>query len=843
MQPEQAERLAELVEHAFELEVAERAAFLAQACGDNAELRAEVEALLGEHERAAKLMNAPAAEFGAKLLQQDDDAGELRPGEMLGDYRIVSLLGEGGMGEVYLADDTHFGRQVAIKLIKQGFGTKEFVRHFRQEERILAALNHPNIARLYGGAVTKNGLPYFVMEYVEGDRLDLYCDKNELSINERIALFRKVCAAVTYAHQRLVIHRDLKPANIRVTAEGEPKLLDFGIAKLLDPARSPSSEVTMTFANAMTPEYASPEQVRGETMTTSSDIYSLGVVLYKLLTGQSPYRTKTNRPDEITRAITDQAPERPSTALAKSGAEDSKTKIQNPKSLRGDLDNIILMAMRKEPSRRYESAAQFSADIQRHLERRPVVARKDTFAYRTSKFIKRHPFRVATAALILLSLVGGMMTTAWQAQAARHEKVKAEEVKNALVRMLNYSTPIANSPQSTGQKTVKEILDEAANRLENGEFADQPEIKVELEQIIASCYDGEGNSALARKWTQEYLDLHRKLYGENDVKTLLASETRAYWLFDHGNLTESEKNYRQILPLMRSEKRKGNIKAEVLVGALNAFGYLRRTQGDSKEAELSFRESLALRSELSKESLYVIGPTRSTLASTLADQGKFEEALQTARDAVTEYRQRGETDSVNFGFALTILEGFLTEKGEYAEADANLRDAEAILRKLLSPSNLWLGDNLRNQAISLYQQARYAESLSKVTETLKIYLETFGPHYDNYPTALITKGLILAKTGQLNEGENILREAVKIRTESLPKEHYWVALANSALGECLTIQQRYNEAEPLLVGSYESLKTSQGANNPRTRLALQRLVELYGKWQKPDLAAKYRAMP
>ena len=843
MQPEQAERLAELVEHAFELEVAERAAFLAQACGDNAELRAEVEALLGEHERAAKLMNAPAAEFGAKLLQQDDDAGELRPGEMLGDYRIVSLLGEGGMGEVYLADDTHFGRQVAIKLIKQGFGTKEFVRHFRQEERILAALNHPNIARLYGGAVTKNGLPYFVMEYVEGDRLDLYCDKNELSINERIALFRKVCAAVTYAHQRLVIHRDLKPANIRVTAEGEPKLLDFGIAKLLDPARSPSSEVTMTFANAMTPEYASPEQVRGETMTTSSDIYSLGVVLYKLLTGQSPYRTKTNRPDEITRAITDQAPERPSTALAKSGAEDSKTKIQNPKSLRGDLDNIILMAMRKEPSRRYESAAQFSADIQRHLERRPVVARKDTFAYRTSKFIKRHPFRVATAALILLSLVGGMMTTAWQAQAARHEKVKAEEVKNALVRMLNYSTPIANSPQSTGQKTVKEILDEAANRLENGEFADQPEIKVELEQIIASCYDGEGNSALARKWTQEYLDLHRKLYGENDVKTLLASETRAYWLFDHGNLTESEKNYRQILPLMRSEKRKGNIKAEVLVGALNAFGYLRRTQGDSKEAELSFRESLALRSELSKESLYVIGPTRSTLASTLADQGKFEEALQTARDAVTEYRQRGETDSVNFGFALTILEGFLTEKGEYAEADANLRDAEAILRKLLSPSNLWLGDNLRNQAISLYQQARYAESLSKVTETLKIYLETFGPHYDNYPTALITKGLILAKTGQLNEGENILREAVKIRTESLPKEHYWVALANSALGECLTIQQRYNEAEPLLVGSYESLKTSQGTNNPRTRLALQRLVELYEKWQKPDLAARYRAMP
>jgi tetratricopeptide (TPR) repeat protein len=295
--------------------------------------------------------------------------------------------------------------------------------------------------------------------------------------------------------------------------------------------------------------------------------------------------------------------------------------------------------------------------------------------------------------------------------------------------------------------------------------------------------------------------------------------------------------------LLRNEKRKGNIKAEILVNALNMFGYVRRTQGDSKEAELAFRESLALRSELSKDPRYIIEPTRSTLASTLADQGKFEEALQTARDAVTEYRQREEIDSANFGFALTVLGGFLVEKGEYAEADANLDRAEVINRKLLAPSSLWLGDNLRNQAISLYQQARYAESLSKLTETLKIYLESFGTQYDNYPTALIVQGLSQAKMGQVKEGEKTLREAAKIRTESLPKEHYWVALANSALGECLTIQQSYSEAEPLLVGSYESLKKSQGVNNPRTRLALHRLVELYDKWPKPDLAAKYRAMP
>ena len=288
MQPEQAEQLAELVEHAFELEGAERATFLAQGCGNDLELRAEAEALLGEQERAAKLMNAPAAEFGAKLLQQDADAGELHPGDILGDYRIVSLLGEGGMGEVYLADDTHFGRQVAIKLIKQGFGTKEFVRHFQQEERILAALNHPNIARLYGGAVTPKGLPYFVMEYVEGIPLETYAAQHSLSIRERLALFRKVCAAVSYAHQNLVIHRDLKPPNIRVTAEGEPKLLDFGIARLLDPETSQTENQTVLAVRAMTPNYASPEQLRGERMTTASDVYSLGVVLYELLAGQKP---------------------------------------------------------------------------------------------------------------------------------------------------------------------------------------------------------------------------------------------------------------------------------------------------------------------------------------------------------------------------------------------------------------------------------------------------------------------------------------------------------------------------------------------------------------------------
>ena len=849
MPNERAAKLAELVKSAVEYGPEHWPAFLDEECRFDPALRAEVESLLSHQKHANRFIETPAVHLAAKILIPDR---ELEPEETVGDYKILSLIGSGGMGDVYLAEDRQLHREVALKIVRRGMDTDALIRRFQREEQILASLNHPNIARLYGGAFTTEGLPYFVMEYVDGPPFDQYCRDKQLSINECLVLFQKVCAAVTYAHQRLVIHRDIKPSNIRVTAEGEPKLLDFGIAKLLDSAISPTGEqVVVTLLTAMTPEYASPEQVRGETMTTSSDVYSLGVVLYKLLTGLSPYRTKTNRPDEIARAITDQNPERPSTTIAKSKSDSPDHPqsgprrtgdLRNSKWLRGDLDNIILMAIRKEPSRRYESAAQFSADIQRHLDGLPVVARKDTFTYRASKFIRRHRVAVAAAFLILLSLVGGIIATIWQAQAARHEKAKAEDVKNALVRMLNHSNPIAFSPQNNGQKTVKEILDESAKQLENGEFSNQPEIKVELEQIIAECYFGEGDYALGSKYTEEYLDLHRKLYGKNDIKTLAASEWRAFMLFDEGKLTESETDYRKILPLLRNEKRKGNIKAENLADVLNIFGALRRTQGDSKEAELSFRESLALSSQIPKESLYVIGPTRSTLASTLADQGRFEEALQTAREAVAEYRQREETGTPNFSFTLTVLGGFLTEKGDYAEADTTLHEAEAIQRKSLNPSSLWLGDNLRNQAISYYQQGRFAESLSKVTEALKIYRESFGPYYDNYPTAMIINGLILAKTGSPREGEKILREAVKIRTESLPKEHYWVALANSALGECLTIQKRYHEAEPLLLNSYEALKISQGADNPRTTIALQRLFNLYKAWNKPDQAAPYRAL-
>ena len=334
---------AELFKRTLDCPGEQRSAFLKEACGEDLELRCEVEALLKFNEDGDQFLEEPVLEIALESFLQTS----LRPDQRIGDYKVVSHIGSGGMGEVYLAHDGKLNRQVALKLVRFGTGGEETARHFQREAQILASLNHLNIAQLYGAEIIPDGFSFLIMEYVEGVRIDKYCDNNHLSVRDRLEMFRRVCGAVHYAHQRLIIHRDIKPANILITKEGEPKLLDFGIAKLLDPEASMAGEQTVTFAAAMTPEYASPEQVRGETMTTASDVYSLGVILYELLTGQRPYRIKGRNPAEIARAITEQEPARPSTAIARSSGS-SKSQGPNPKILRGDLDNIVLNAMRKE---------------------------------------------------------------------------------------------------------------------------------------------------------------------------------------------------------------------------------------------------------------------------------------------------------------------------------------------------------------------------------------------------------------------------------------------------------------------------------------------------------------
>jgi serine/threonine protein kinase len=850
-------RIEDLFGRALELPPGERAAFLDGACEGDVSLRREVEALLASHQRAGDFIQSPAFEDGLKVITQPESP--LAEGHRIGPYQVIRELGRGGMGAVYLAAraDDEYKKQVAIKIVKRGMDSEEVLDRFRNERQILASLDHPNIARLFDGGATKDGLPFFVMEYVEGLPVDEYCDGQKLSTVERLKLYRKVCAAVHHAHGNLVVHRDIKPSNILVMTDGTPKLLDFGIAKLLDQDAAVSGQRTATVARIMTPQYASPEQVRGGAITTASDIYSLGVLLYKLLTGRLPYQFKTLLPAEIEKVICERETERPSTAITRTGgaadgAEErvapatpeslAEARREKPEGLRrklkGDLDNIVLMAMRKEPQRRYSSVEQLSGDIRRHLEGLPVIAANDTFRYRTSKFVRRHRIGMAAAALVLLSLLAGIAATTWQARLARREKANAERINAFLEQIINYSNPVMESSRSNGHATtIEDALDLAAQRVESGEFADQPEVEVELLRMIAHSYLFQGRYDLAIKYGGEYLATQDGRDGQDAPRAVEASAMRAVLAFIKGDITEAETLYRRLLPVMRNQYQKGSLKPEALAEAVNNFAYLRRTQGDSKEAESLFRETLALTPQIQAESQYIVRLTRTTLASTIADQGRFEDALEVSRQAVDEFRQTGQADTPDFGFSLTVMGGFLTDKADFAGADRALREAEAILRQRLKPGHLWLGDNLRNQAISLYRQDRFQEAQDRVAEALKIY-QGFGPHYDQYPTLLIVQGLILDKTGRSREGEAILREALRLRTQTLPKGHYWIAVAQGALGECLARQKRFDEAEPLLVESYAVLDSSLGQRDPRTNEAKQRLRGLYQVWGKPEQAAQ-----
>jgi Tol biopolymer transport system component/serine/threonine protein kinase len=421
LSPERWQRVKDVLGTCLGLAASERAAYLDSACGDDAEVRAEVESLMASYDEADDVLERP--------LHPADDR-DLLAGRTAGEYRLVREIGEGGMSRVYLAERTGPGepRQAAIKVIKRGMDYEFVLRRFRHERRIMGALDHPNIAKLIGGGSTEEGIPYFVIEHIPGLAIDRYCDEKRLTVRARLELFLTVCAAVSYAHERGVVHRDIKPGNILITPEGVPKLLDFGIAKVVDPSHwTLSFDMTASVLRLMTPEYASPEQVKGEYIFEPTDIYSLGVLLYEMLTGHHPYQKRSGAAHELARAICEEEPARPSSmamhreevSRLASGApvlvtpeEVSEFRHTQPgelrKSLAGDLDNIVLMALRKEPRRRYASVREMAEDIRRHLDGRPTTARKDGVPYRTGKMIGRHRkgmmAAVAIPALVLLGI-------------------------------------------------------------------------------------------------------------------------------------------------------------------------------------------------------------------------------------------------------------------------------------------------------------------------------------------------------------------------------------------------------------------------------------------------------
>jgi serine/threonine protein kinase len=509
MNPERWRRIDELFRTVADRPPAEREAYLTRACGDDVELRREVLDLL-DNEPPDTFIHDPIRQ--AALAVTSEPADELL-GRRIGPYRLTRLIGRGGMGAVYEAvrDDDQFRQRVALKLIRRGMDS-DFVRErFLRERQILASLEHPHIARLFDGGATADGAPYFVMEFVVGEPITEYCSRRDLSVDQKLKLFRDVCSAVQHAHQKLVVHRDLKPSNILVTSsaggeaggrttgtaerkDGAPKLLDFGIAKLLRPDSGGAQTRTETAVRLLTPDYASPEQVRGGLITTATDVYALGVVLYELLTGRRPYQFETYAPLEIERVICDTEAARPSEAVSSS--------VKLARRLSGDLDNIVLMALRKDPARRYPTVEQFSDDLRRYLAGLPVTARPDTFFYRATKFARRHRVAVTAAALLLLSLVGGILATTLAARQARAERTRAER-RLAQVRTLANTflfdvhdklqgVPGATEARGLVARTALEYLDNLSQ-----EAAGDPELVWELAVAYQKVGDTQGHPWLA----------------------------------------------------------------------------------------------------------------------------------------------------------------------------------------------------------------------------------------------------------------------------------------------------------------------------------------------------------
>ena len=732
------QRTKELFQAALGVASERREEFLARACGEDVALRTEVEALLAS-DSAAEGFLEPPARAGNLGAGDDVEVPALPEGTCIGSYVIVSRIGHGGMGAVYLARraDPELPGLVALKVVRRGMDSGFILRRFRAERRILAGLEHPNIARFLDGGAAADGLPFFVMEYVQGEHILDYCDRRRLATRARLELFRTVCAAVQYAHTHLVVHRDIKPSNILVTPAGVPYLLDFGIAKLLHAESSDevSQPGTASALGILTPEYASPEQVRGERITTASDVYSLGVLLYELLTGRRPYGPISHAPHEIARAVCEVEPERPSVAVGRidetpppggmrtahspdavSEARDGSLRRLR-RALAGDLDTITLVALRKEPGRRYASVEQLAEDIKRHLTGLPLLAQRDAISYRAGKFFRRHKVGVGAVTVIAASLVTGVIATVWEARIARAERARAER-RFAEVRALAHSFlfEFYDAIQSLGGSTpARELLVKRGLQYLDG-LASEAGNDLALKRELADAYErvgdvqgrvGQpnlGNTAGALASYRKALAIRRTIFATNPAgiaerDALARGLLRMAEAYEQvGDVASSLTHAREGTAIRESlaAAAPADVEAaESLAEALHTQGNVLENSGDRAGGLAVFRRECELFQALSAQNPGSVALRRGVViglfkvAQTLADLGDRRAAIDSYLKALVINEQLIAADPANATFLRdrTFLYGNIgynqSVLGDFTRAIANLRRSLVIREDLV----------------------------------------------------------------------------------------------------------------------------------------------------------------
>ena len=780
-------------------------------CGGDPALAAEVTSLLEHESRIGGFLEESALGSDFSLLPATARAPSLEEagrdemiGRTIGRYRIERRLASGGMGTVYLAAraDDQFTQRVAVKIVKRGLDTEEILGRFRRERQTLAQLAHPNIARLFDGGATGDGQPYLVMEYVEGEPIDEYCDRRRLDVNGRLRLFLTVCDAVRHAHQHLVVHRDLKPDNILVTEDGAPKLLDFGISTVLE-SRS-ASRVTVSRDRRLTPEYASPEHIAGAPETTASDVYSLGAILYELLCGRLPHRFATRTPEEIQRVVAAGDPRLPSEACRRSEPPSDASEIARARRtipellarrLRGDLDTIVMAALRKDPARRYPSVEALALDLRRFLDRLPVSARRDTFAYRASRFVRRHAVGTSLASLSLILLVAGGAGFAWQARVAKKERDQAltaraqsDAITGFLTRMLEAADPARSGPGMT----VHEVLDGAAGRVD-GELGDQPLVQASLRGTIGKTYQALGLYSDAEKQLREAYRLHREHLGTNDADTAESLADLASVLYATNQLPEAASDLETAVSVFRiaGETRR-------LAAALSSLGAVRRAQGELDQAERSQREALDLRRKVSGE------------------------------------------ESLDVAESLNNLAGVLAARGRLDEARPLLEDALRIRSRGLGESHPLVAQSTDNLAVLLHRQGHVEEAEPLYRKALELETRVLGPEHPDVAVTQRNLALLLASKGSLADAEGLLESCLASRRKSLPAADVRIVTTAMDLAGVRLARGRGADADPVVE---EALEVTRGlaSDDPARVSALSRAADYFKKRGMPEREAELRA--
>lgn len=673
MDPDRWSRIEALVADALEADPSERAALVRRWCADDPVVLAEVQALLDAHVTDPEFLAAPLID----RARIDAAQGDAPPPGGLGPWTAERLLGRGGMGEVWLATQLADGitRRVALKVVRRGMDSEDAIRRFRLERRILAQLNHPGIAQLIDAGLTADGRPWFAMEYVDGVPLDAWSREEPADVRRRIALFLQVCDAVSFAHRHLVVHRDLKPRNILVDRAGVARLVDFGIGKILDDTGSFGTAVeTRTEVRLLTPEYAAPEQVRGGAITTATDVYSLGVILYELLTGAHPYARRGASASELAEATTGAMPASPSACVRASDTWSSPAvRAAVARALTGDLDTIVLMALRKEPDRRYATAADLAADLRRYLDGHPVAARADTLGYRIRKFVGRNRLAVLAGAVSVIALLGAMANTMVQsrrvaraAARAEAERDKALEVRGFLMEMFGAT----GADQGVGDTvTVRALLDRQRASLGAG-YVGREEVKADLLEVLADGYDRLGLHAEAEPAAREALDLRHRLLPPTHPDVAASLNLLGWIIHQRGRSQEAEALVREAVQVRRADSART---VEGLARSLNDLGVIYNALQRHADAAQVLREALALRRVFHGDRHRAVGITANNLAAAFYFMQQLDSAVATQALALSALQAAVGEDHQRTIVALSNLATFKRAGGDLTGAEEDFR--------------------------------------------------------------------------------------------------------------------------------------------------------------------------